>query len=146
MKVKKLYGLRVGDRLNIKGKDSLYCCECERKIQPIFITGETVYPNRNDLYHLPFWQCTTCFNFVGCHHKTTNPTNPLGSIPNKEIKEARKEIHKILDPLWKNGSFNRKKLYRIISDKIGWKYHTAQIKMIEEAREVYRIILDIKKV
>jgi len=34
----------------------------------------------------------------------------------------------------------RKEVYRKISDEFGWNYHTAQIRTIEEAREIYRFI------
>jgi len=34
----------------------------------------------------------------------------------------------------------RKEIYREISNQLGWKYHTANIRSIEEAREVYKII------
>ena len=61
--------------------------------------GKEVYPHRSDLNSLPFWICDRCRNFVGCHHKTKNPTRPLGCIPNKEMKNARKHIHNLLDPI-----------------------------------------------
>lgn len=96
------------------------------------------------MYSLPFWVCDKCSNFVGCHHKTKNPTNPLGVIATKEIKNARIYIHAALDPLWKDGKFTRKELYKKISNEIGYEYHTAELKTIEEARKAYRIILNIK--
>lgn len=123
----------------------LYCCACERKVNPRLTDGSEIYPHRKDLYQLPFWKCDECGNFVGCHHKTENRTRPLGCIPTPEIKKARSHIHKILDPLWKSGRFKRSDLYGILSEKLGWKYHTAKIRSIEEARDIYRIILDIRK-
>lgn len=122
----------------------IHCCGCEAKVQARLTDGSEIYPHRNDLYDLPFWKCDTCGNFVGCHHKTKNRTQPLGCIPTPEIKEARKHIHKLLDPLWRSKKFHRKEIYQKISDEIGWKYHTAQIRSVEEARKIYRIILDIK--
>ena len=85
-----------------------------------------------------------CGLYVGCHHKTKNRTRPLGCIPTPDIKNARQHIHKILDPLWQSGRYKRSQIYKIISDKIGRKYHTANIRSIEEAREVYRIIMRIR--
>lgn len=121
----------------------IYCCACKNKIEARLTDGIEVYPHRQDLASLPFWKCDTCKNFVGCHHKTKNPTDPLGCIPNAEIKNARKLIHQILDPLWKQGRFKRHEIYKCISDLIGWRYHTAQIKTIEEARKIYAIITKI---
>jgi len=37
----------------------------------------------------------------------------------------------------------RGSLYKAISDKIGRQYHTAEIRTITEAREVYRVALEI---
>jgi hypothetical protein len=76
---------------------------------------------------------------VGCHHKTSNPTNPLGVIPTKEIMNARKHIHKLLDSLWNSGK-QRGKIYAELSRELGWNYHTGDIKTLDEAREVYRLL------
>lgn len=123
----------------------IHCCECERKVFAHLVTGKEVYPHRKDLYNLPFWRCQRCKNFVGCHHKTQNRTKPLGVIANKELKKARLEIHKILDPLWKSGKLSRRKLYKMLSEKLGYQYHTASIEDIEEARVVYGFIQQIRK-
>ena len=72
--------------------------------------------------------------------KLKNRTTPLGCIPTPEIKEARKHIHALLDPIWQSGKMGRKELYAVISERIGWTYHTAKIRSIEEAREIYRIV------
>lgn len=118
----------------------IHCCGCELKANARLTNGAEVYPHRSDLNKLPFWKCDSCGNFVGCHHKTSKPTQPLGCIPTPEIKKARQHIHQVLDPLWQSGKYKRGHVYKIISDKIGWKYHTASIKTIEEARDIYRFI------
>jgi hypothetical protein len=118
----------------------IYCCGCEHKVNARLTDGAEVYPHRNDLKHLPFWKCDACGNYVGCHHKTKNRTQPLGNIPTPELRNARNHIHKLLDPLWQSGSYKRKSLYCELSEAIGWKYHTAKIKSLEEAREVYKLI------
>lgn len=120
----------------------IYCCGCLDDVEATLVTGKEVYPHRKDLHSLPFWLCD-CGLYVGCHHKTKNRTQPLGCIPTPEIKNARGHIHKILDPLWQSGRYKRGKIYKIISNKIGRKYHTANIRSIEEARKVYIIIRDI---
>ena len=116
------------------------CCGCSKKVEARLTDGSEIYPHRKDLSKLPFWKCDACNNYVGCHYKTKDRTRPLGNIPTKEIRSARQHIHKILDPLWKNGKHNRKEIYKIISDKLGWNYHTAMIRSVDEAREVYKII------
>jgi hypothetical protein len=56
------------------------------------------------------------------------------------MRNARKHIHTILDPLWKSGKMTRKKVYGEISKAVGYQYHTAEIKTLDEAREVYKIV------
>ena len=124
----------------------LYCCGCLDEVKVRLTSGCEIYPHRQDLSNLPFWKCDKCNNFVGCHHKTKNRIAPLGCVPTKELKSARSHIHKILDPLWKSGEFKRNALYKLISKQFGWAYHTAKIRSIEEAREIYRFILTITKI
>lgn len=124
---------------------SIYCIECQRDVQARLTTGEEVYNHRVDLHHLPFWICDNCKNFVGCHHQTKNSIRPLGCIPNAEMKNARKHIHLLLDPIWKSGLMKREKVYSFVSKQIGKNYHTAELRTIEEARNVYRILLKLKK-
>lgn len=129
---------------------TIYCCGCEKDITASLTDGGEIYPHRSDLSILPFWKCDNCKNYVGCHHKTRDRTKPLGCIPTKEIKNARKEIHKILDPLWKNRALGDKNkirdaIYATISSFIGKEYHTAEIRSIKEAQLVYKIVRDLKE-
>jgi hypothetical protein len=103
-------------------------------------SGAEIYPHRSDLADLPFWKCDTCGNYVGCHHKTGKPTEPLGNIPTPELRKARNHIHAILDPLWQSKKYRRKELYGLISDHMGFGYHTAKLRTIEEARKVYKFL------
>lgn len=80
-----------------------------------------------------------CGNYVGCHHKTKDRTRPLGCIPNEALRNARRHIHALIDPAWQSGKVERSKLYQYLSDKLGKSYHTADIRTIEEARNVYRL-------
>jgi hypothetical protein len=116
------------------------CCGCGEKVEARLTNGEEIYPHRKDLYRLPFWKCDTCGNFVGCHHKTKNRTRPLGCIPTPEIKKARMKIHSILDPIWQSGRISSRGLYAMITESVGWKYHTAQIRSVDEAEEIYSLI------
>ena len=131
----------------------IYCCKCLKNVEAKLVSGQGIYPNCKEdlqikLWHLPFWRCPTCKNFVGCHHKTKDSTRPLGCIPTQEIKNARQHIHKLIDPLWQNHNepFRaRGWIYRWLATKMGKKeYHTAEIRSVEEAREIYRHALTIK--
>jgi hypothetical protein len=124
---------------------ALYCCGCGAEVQARLTDGREIYPHRPDLAELPFWRCDACGNHVGCHHKTEYRTKPLGNISTPEIRNARRHIHEILDPLWKTGVLNRSQIYRRISAALGRKYHTAEIRSVEEARVIYRIVGDIQR-
>lgn len=121
----------------------IYCCGCQANVSARLTDGKEIYPHRPDLYDLPFWKCDVCSNYVGCHHKTANRTNPLGNIPTREIMAARKHIHALLDPIWKEKRMPRGKVYAIISKRIGKQYHTGEIASLEEAREVYKIVKEL---
>jgi hypothetical protein len=94
---------------------------------------------------LPRWICDTCKCHVGTHHKTNDPTRPLGNIPSAEIKNARIKIHELIDPVWKSGEVPRRKVYGKLSAALGYEYHTAEIKTIDEARNVYRVAREVLK-
>ena len=122
----------------------IYCCGCGTDVTARLTDGRETYRHRPDLRSLPFWKCDACGNFVGCHHKTSDRTRPLGVIPTAEIKTARSHIHRVLDPLWQGKKIDRKALYRQIADRIGIaEYHTAEIRSVEQAREVYRVVKEI---
>jgi len=117
---------------------NIWCCGCNAQVSARLTSGAELYQHRLDLRNLPFWICDACRNFVGCHHKTKNRTRPLGCIPTKELKEARKHIHALIDPLWQSGLVTRKALYAELGGVVGRKYHTAELRSIDEARDVYR--------
>lgn len=121
----------------------LYCTGCKQTVDARLTNGEELYPHRRDLYKLPFWKCDACSSFVGCHWKTKNPTSPLGVLATSEIKDARRKIHAILDPLWRSGRITRGAAYSHISRKLGKQYHTGNIQSIEEARETYKIVAQL---
>lgn len=70
-------------------------CNCEA----LLVKGIEVYPHRPDLHEKPIWRCHVCDAHCGCHPGTELP---LGRPGNAELRNARSEVHKILDPLWMN--------------------------------------------
>lgn len=123
----------------------LWCCTCAADVAARLTSGAEVYPHRPDLADVPRWICDTCRCHVGTHHKTSDPTRPLGNIPSDEIKRARVHIHNLIDPLWRSGRVKRREVYAHLSRELGREYHTGELRTIEEARRVYRIALDYSK-
>ena len=122
----------------------IYCTGCKKDVKARLTNGAERYPHREDLYSVPFWRCDGCGNYVGCHWKTKTPTKPLGCIATPQLLEARKHIHNLIDPLWQSGKIKRGQVYAYIEHRIGKQYHTGELRSIEEAREVYRVILKLK--
>lgn len=123
----------------------LFCIQCNQDSEVSKVTGREVYSHRPDLYNKNFYRCNKCKNFVGCHNQGKS-TRPLGCIPNKAMKNARQHIHTILDPIWKNRSANyksRSQVYREISEAVGYEFHTAELRSIDEARKIYMIVKKI---
>lgn len=127
----------------MRSRMQIYCCGCCGQVDAILTNGKDIYPHRSDLHALPLWKCPGCGLHVGCHHKTNDPTRPLGVIATPEIKNARRHIHNILDPLWKSGRIKRKEVYAKLGQRLGYAYHTAEIKEINEARRIYREVQKI---
>lgn len=115
----------------------IYCIECKKQINAELKTGKEIYPHRPDLKNKYIYQCPHCKNYVGTH---PNTIIPLGCIPNFQIKQARKRVHAVLDPLWKSKRYSRKEIYKIISKTLGYEYHTGNTKSIEECNRVIEII------
>ena len=118
----------------------IYCCECEKEVDARLTCGAEIYKHRRDLYHLSFWKCDDCGNYVGCHNNVGNKIKPLGCIPNDKIRKLRNKIHQIIDPIWKNQIMNRKSIYKKISERLGYEYHTANLKSVEECQKVIDIV------
>jgi uncharacterized protein DUF3268 len=123
----------------------IYCTGCQCDVVARLTDGRERYPHRPDLAEIPFWKCDTCKNYVGCHWKTDTPTRPLGCIATPEILDARKKIHALLDPIWKNNRISRGQAYAYISKQLGYSYHAGEIRTMDEAREVWRVIVKLHK-
>lgn len=130
----------------MKYTHDLYCCVCKRIMKCGLVTGKNIYPHRPDLYTKHFYKCPACGNYVGCHERfIKGGYEPLGCIPTPELKSKRHDLHLLLDPLWESGKIPRKALYKKISEKLGYEYHTGNTKSIEEIETVENIIQKIIK-
>jgi hypothetical protein len=132
----------VGDR------SAIWCAACKQDVQARLTTGQEVYPRHPQFWTQPYWVCDGCGNFVGCHHRhhiATMQTRPLGILATPELKFARRKLHELIDPLWQTKVIGRRALYAEIATRMNWPtYHTAEIKSVAEARQVYRVVLDIR--
>lgn len=121
-------------------KCRIWCVSCGKEVDAELTNGAVVYPHRADLKNLPFWKCPTCGNWVGTHYKTKNPLKPLGVIADKGLKITRAAIHKRLDEIWRSGVMTRSQCYRWLSKRVGYEYHTANLRSIGEAKRVLKLV------
>lgn len=73
------------------------------------------------------WLCRPCNAYVRCHNNTKRAK---GELANKELREARIQIHNFIDPFWKERRMNRKKMYKQLSDAIGYEVHVGETKTV----------------
>jgi hypothetical protein len=134
----------MNEKHRMKENTKIYCCCCEREVDARLTDGSEIYQHRKDLKDIPFWKCDDCGNYVGCHHKTKNKFYPLGCIPTKEIMEGRKQLHYLIDPIWKNGKIKRKDVYSIISREIGYEYHAANTRTLSDILKIKDVVLKLR--
>ena len=130
---------------------SVSCDYCGRAAE--LVTGDALYPGRDDLRHLQFWRCGPCRAHVGCHRKgaivriqggsvTSDGTMPLGRLANAELRLAKGRAHAAFDPLWKDGEMSRHRAYRWLAKQIGIAPDDCHIGMfdLEQCRAVVRAV------
>ncbi len=67
--------------------------------------------------------CKPCDAYVGCHNNTRRP---LGTMANKELREARKAAHAAFDPIWKSGKRSRAQAYDMLNKHFGRSVHIGE--------------------
>lgn len=116
-------------------KCNLFCCTCNKIVSTELVTGDIIYPRRDDLRNHYFWRCPTCKSYIGSH-KYSLDHKPLGKvIPDVELRVLRQRIHEMIDPFWKWKKVSRRRVYEVCSDILGREYHTASLST-EEARMI----------
>lgn len=80
------------------------------------------------------WVCERwpdCDAYVGCHGNTRKP---LGTLANGKLRKLRNHLHRLFDPLWRDGDMTRDEAYRWLADKLGLPQAKAHIAMLNEDR------------
>ena len=92
---------------------NIKCGHCDRPAK--LVGAEKIYPRRKDFFGRWYWQCEPCDAYVGCHQGTTKP---LGRLANAELRKARQQVHRVLDPLWKSGTMKRAEAYALLAKRL----------------------------
>lgn len=112
-----------GVNINMK----VICPYCNKKAA--FVTGEVVYPHRNDLHEKWFYLCRVCDAYVGCH---VGSGIPLGRLANSELRKAKQAAHEAFDILWKETPImSRKAAYVWLSAELSLSLDKTHIGMFD---------------
>lgn len=92
------------------------------------------------------WACFDCNAWVGCH-KNSKDHAPLGRLANKELRRAKMEAHRALDPLWKSGGMRRKDAYQLVAEQMSIPAREMHIGMLDvnQCRRVVEVCLELRK-
>jgi len=77
------------------------------------------------------WVCENwpaCQSSVGAHKNG----KPLGTLANRQLREARVAAHEAFDPLWKSGTFDRRAAYQLLAAMMGIPVCDCHIGMFNE--------------
>jgi hypothetical protein len=109
----------------------MICPYCKNPAQ--WVENKEIYGKNYGKSYM-MWLCKPCDAYVGCHNNTKEP---LGTIANKETREARKRAHEAFDPMWKTGFMLRKEAYEILNNHFGFEVHIGEsdISMCEQIIE-----------
>lgn len=86
----------------------------------LYCNNEVVLVSNADIYGKSHgngmaYSCTHCDARVGVH---PDLKTPLGRLANKELRESKKRVHSLFDPLWRNGSMSRTEAYAYLANKL----------------------------
>ncbi len=131
--------------------NTVNCPYCKKPAR--LVDGTVIYPHRDDLSELNFWQCAPCDAYVGCHKEgawffyrgekqISDGTLPLGRLANAELRRAKSAAHAAFDPIWRSGGMSRKDAYSWLASKLKIKKDDCHIGMmnVEGCNAIVRIV------
>ncbi len=108
--------------------------------------GNVEFVNNSHVYGKPLgdwpmiYLCRICYAFVHCH---PGSTTPLGTMANRETRQARKLAHMVFDPLWKRGEMTRSQAYEWLAGELGITEDKCHIGMFN-AEQCQRVVEAVK--
>jgi len=86
-----------------------------------YCAGKVVYVDNKEIYGRSYgswpyaYSCTSCDAYVGVHPGTTVP---LGTLADKETRQARKDVKPAFNRLWQEGDMTRSQAYKRLAGKM----------------------------
>lgn len=68
---------------------------------PMRMTGQELFPLRQDLVLRHYLGCRNCDAWVGCHDRTWKP---MGELANDSLRRARKLAHEAFEDMWRKAA------------------------------------------
>lgn len=83
-----------------------------------------------------------CDAYVGVHSNSKRAM-PLGRMANKELREAKKELHRVFDKFWKEYGYTRNRAYKLLSKIMKISYRKCHIGYFDlnKCEQAYNSIL-----
>lgn len=119
-----------------------YCCNCKQLQSCELVSGCDIYGSGTKYDWAYFFRCPDCGEYVGA----SQTYEPLGTIPTKEIRALRSQIHAVIDPIWKSGRLKRGEVYKSMAKALGiLEYHTAELSTPEIALQALEVAHSLKE-
>ncbi len=114
------------------------------KVKAVKVSGMEIYPHRPDLHKKMFYSCPECDAYVGTH---TVSGKPLGTLANGELREKRRKLHVVFEPLWNGTQGTRREAYTWLASKLNIPEAACHIGMFDSAAcdKALEIITNMKE-
>jgi hypothetical protein len=90
------------------------CPYCGAKVR--LVDSAELYAGVSYGYALACERFPDCDAYVGCHRGTTEP---LGTLADAKLRQARRAAHAAFDPIWKRGLMARAEAYWWLGRRLG---------------------------
>ncbi len=103
----------ISEILSGKPDPVVSCDYCDKPAK--LVSGEEIYPHRQDLWKIWLWSCDPCKAYVGCHGKSKKPK---GRLANGQLRRAKMDAHAAFDPYWRKDGKKRQYCYEQLAIKM----------------------------
>lgn len=122
--------------MRLPKKELVICPYCTKQAK--LVTGDKIYPHRNDLHRLAFFLCEPCNAYVGTHKGTLKP---LGRLANARLRSLKQSVHRNFDPIWKRRFLTRKEAYTWLAKEMDISKKDCHVGMFDEKQCVLALAI-----
>lgn len=104
----------------LSGKTCAYC-----NAPTAYVDSSVVYRRSYGMIYM----CSACRAWVGVHKGTSVA---LGRVANAELRDLKKSVHAVFDPIWKQGHLSRGKAYGWLALRMDLSIQECHVGMFDE--------------